>query len=102
MLFDQPPMEPIVARRNRRMRRKDNLARYPPGGLVKVQTFFGHAIANGFQDGECAMPFIQVKHARRDAQSFQRSKASDAEQQFLPYPDATVAAIKTRRQIAIL
>ena len=61
-----------------------------------------HPLADHLQPGEGAVPFVQVEHARVDAQRLQRADAADAQQQLLADAHAVVAAVEPRRQLAVL
>ena len=67
----------------------------------KLEPFVLHAAANGFQHGEAAVAFVQVKHAGRDPHRLQRAEAAHAQQQFLADAHAAVAAVQARSQFAV-
>src|ERR1700733_16049073 len=71
-------------------------------GLVKPQAFLLHTIANGLQDCDSALPFMEVKNARGDAHGSQGAEASDTEQQLLADSHPRVAAIQTRGELHVL
>src|ERR1700722_8714091 len=102
MFFHQPHIEPVVACGHRRVRRKDNLPGNSWCGLLKTEALIFHAVANGFENCERAMSFVQVQNARSDSHRFQGAETPDAKQQLLADADAPVAAIQTRRELPIL
>ena len=81
---------------------KDHLARNLPRGRIKFQALLFHARADGLEDGEAAVAFIQMQHARRDAHGFKRAIAAHAQQQLLPDAGARIAAIEPRRGVKTL
>ena len=83
------------------MRREHHFARNASGGFFKVHALFLHPISNGFKYGKRAMAFIEVKNAWRDPHRLQCTETSHAQNQFLPDPNAAIASIKPRCQIAI-
>ncbi len=102
VLFDQMGREAIMAGRNGRVRREDDLPGHAAAGLLEAQPFALHPLADHFQAGKRAVPFVEMQHARDDAQGPQRLHAADAQQQLLPDPRPLVAAVEPRRQAAIL
>src|SRR5215475_6642958 len=101
MFFKQVLVKTIMPGGNRRMRRENDLARNAAGGFFEIDAFFVHTASNGFENGEGAMPFVQVQYARCNTKRFQGSEPSDTKQQFLPDADAAVAAVEPRHEIAI-
>ena len=101
MLFNQVGAESIVTRGNWRVRGENNFARDIRQRGFEAQTFFLHAIVNRFEHDESAVTFVEMQHAGRDAHRFKRAESADAEQQFLANANAAIAAVKTRRQLAI-
>ena len=83
MLLKQIGMKAIVTRRHRGMGGKDHLTGNLMGRGVEGQTFFLHAIANGFQHGKATVALVKVKDPGRDAHGFEGAKAAYAKQQFL-------------------
>ena len=63
--------------------------------------FGDHSHAHQLERRKGAVAFVQVRHARRDAQRFEGPHAADAEQQLLPDAHALVAAVQARGQLAI-
>ena len=102
MLFNQIRAEAVVAGGHRRVRGEDDFAGDAVDGVVEIQAFFLHAIANRFEHRESAMAFVEMQHARRDAHRFQRAEAADAEQQFLADADARIAAVEARGKFHVL
>ena len=80
--------EAIVPGGNRRVRGEDRLAGDAAHGLFQRQPLADHPLPHEFQRGEGAMPFVQMNHARHDAQRLERPHAADAEQQLLANPHA--------------
>src|SRR5215831_2704603 len=101
MFLKQVFVKTIMPGRNRRMRRENDFARDTAGRFFEIDAFFVHPASNGFENGEGAMPFVQVQYARRNTERFQSAESSDAKQQFLPDADAAVAAVEPRHEIAI-
>ena len=102
VLLDQVGGEAVVSRGHRRVRREDDFARNLHGGGVEVDAFFLHAGADGLEDCESAVAFVQMQHAGRNAHRLQSAVAADAEQQFLADAGAAVSAIEARGQFAVL
>ena len=102
VLFDQIGAEAIMAGGHRRMRGEDDFARNLLRGSVEVQAFFFHAVADGLEDREAAVAFVQMQNAGRDAHGLERAKAADAEQQLLADAGARIAAVKARGGFADL
>ncbi len=102
VLVDERGSEAVVAGRHRRVGREDDLRRHTPQRFPRVDAFDDHALADELERGERAVALVEMEHARRDAERRERADAADAEQQFLPDPDAVVAAVEPRRQLAIL
>ncbi len=101
VLFDQAAVEAVVSGRHRRVRGEDRVLGDFAQGVVEAQAVVVHPLANRFERGERAVPFVQVIDARRDAQRPQRSHAADAEHQLLANSRAMVAAVQPAGQLAI-
>src|SRR5262249_36049734 len=84
-----------------RMRHENNFAQDTTNSFFEINAFFVHTTSNGFENGENAMPFVQVQYARRNTERFQSAESSNAKQQFLPDANAAVAAIEPRHEITI-
>ncbi len=102
VFFNQIGRKAVVAGGHRSVGGKDHF----PGNLigcgVEVQAFFLHAIAHRLQDRETAVPFVEVKDARRNAHGLQCAKAADAQEQLLPNTRARVSAVQARAQFQVL
>ena len=90
MLLDEIRMKPIVTGGHRRVGGEDDLRGDPPQRLPGVDAFALHAMAHQLEGGERAVPFVEMRDARRDAHRDQRAHAADAEQQLLADADAVV------------
>ena len=101
MLFHEPRIEAVVARRHRRVRGEHHFARDARHRRVERNALLLHPAANRFQHRESAVPFVQMQHARRDPHGFQRAESANAQQQFLPDAHAPVSAVQARSQLAI-
>ena len=101
VLFDQRCREAIVPGGNRRVGGEARHARDAPAGGVEGQAVGRHGVAHHLQDGEHAVPFVQVQHARLDAHCAERAHAADAQHQLLTDPGAQVATVEPRGQVAI-
>ena len=101
MLFDQAAVEAVVAGGHGRVRGEDGVLGHFAQRVVEAQAVVLHPLANGFQRGERAVPFVQVIDARRDAQGLQRPDAADAQHQFLADAGAVVAAVEPAGQLAV-
>src|SRR5215471_3133643 len=101
MFLKQVFVKTIMPGGNRRMRRENDFARDTAGRFFEIDAFFVHTASNVFENGEGAMPFVQMQYARRNTERFQSAESSDAKQQFLPDTDAAVAAVEPRHEIAI-
>jgi hypothetical protein len=102
VLLDEAFVETVVAGGDRRVRGEHHLARHARHGLVEPDAFLDHPRADGLEDGKAAVPFVEVQYRRRDAHRPQRLVAADAEQQFVTDAHAGVAAVQTRREVAVL
>ena len=67
MLFDQSGIEAIVPCRDGRVGREDRVLGYLAQGVVKRQAIVFHSFANDFQRGKCAMTFVEMIDARKNA-----------------------------------
>ena len=70
--------------------------------VVEVDAFVFHAGADGFEDGEAAVAFVEMQDAGRNAHGVESAEAADAEQQLLADAHAGVAAVEARGELAIL
>src|ERR1700722_20919348 len=102
MLLDQSRIEAVMTCGNGRMGRKNDFAGNARDGGVEIQSFFFHAAANRLEDGNPAVPFVQMKNAGCDAHGLQGAETTNAQKQFLPDSKAAIAAIKARREFPIL
>ena len=102
MFLDELRAKAIVPRRHWRVRGKHHFPRNAVDCIVEPQAFILHSIANGFEDRKSAVPFVEVKNARRDAHRFQGTKTSHTEQQLLPDSDTRISTIETRRELDVL
>src|SRR3974390_2238053 len=83
------------------MRCEDDFARHPGNCCLESQTLILHAHANRFEDGKCAVAFVEVKDTGRNSQGFEDAESSDSEQQLLADSNAEIAAIEARGKFAI-
>ena len=60
-----------------------------------------HAVADGFEDGEAAVAFVEMQDAGGDAHGFQCAESAYAEKQFLANAGAAVAAVEARGELEI-
>jgi len=93
VLFNQAPMKAVVPRRHWRVRREHHFARHPRQRLMKIQPLVDHAVANRFQHGKPAVPFVEMQHARRDAHRLERSETAHSQEKFLANAHAPVPAV---------
>src|SRR5262245_41275513 len=84
------------------MRCKHDLTRNAPSGLVEAEIFVVHSASNRFEHRKRTVAFIQMEDAGRYSHSPQGAEPSNPKQQFLANSHSTVAAIQSRRQIAVL
>ena len=101
VLFDEVGAEAVVAGGDGRVGGEDDFAGNLAGGGVEVEAFFFHAGADGFEDGEAAVAFVEMENAGRDAHGLERAEAADAEQQLLADAGAGVAAVEARGGLAV-
>src|SRR5208282_4984757 len=101
MLFDEIGIEAVVTGRDRGVRGEDDFARNLARGGHKIHALFLHATANRLENCEAAVAFVQMKHSRRDAHGSECTEAAHAQQKFLAYAGAAIAAIEARGEIAI-
>src|ERR1700722_13270457 len=94
-------MKTVVARRYRRMRREHHLAGNSGNGLIEADSFVDHTSPNGLQHREPAMALVHVIDARGNAHLAESAHPANAQQQLLANADTAVAAVQTRRQLAI-
>ena len=59
-------------------------------------------LVDALQDDESRVPFVQVPHGRCNPERAQRANAADAEDDLLLQTGFAIAAVETRREIAIL
>ena len=69
---------------------------------VKPDALFLHAHTDRFQHRKSAVPFVQVKNARRDAHGFKGAEASYAKHQLLPDSSPRISAVETRSQLPVV
>ena len=101
MLLDELRGKPIVAGRNRRVGREHDLRRHSPDRFGGIDAFRCHALPDSSSAAKALCPSFRCTAPGDMPYRRQRAHAADAEQQFLPDPDAVVAAVETRRQLAI-
>ncbi len=101
VFFDECGTEAIVACGDGGVGGEDDFAGDAAGGLIEVDAFFDHAVANGFEDCEAAVSFVEVKDSGRDAEGFEGAETTDAEEELLTDAGATVAAVETRGELEI-
>src|SRR5580698_6223792 len=94
VLFHQFGTEPVMPRRNRRVRRENYFARNLVGRRHKVHALFLHAITNGLQYSKTTMSFVQMQHAWRNTHRLQRAEPTNSQQQFLAYSRPPIAAVE--------
>jgi hypothetical protein len=80
MFFNQPAVKAVVSRRHRGVRGEGDLSRDPRHSLMEVDAFFLHPVADGFENREPAMTFVEMQNSGSDPHRFQSAKAADAEQ----------------------
>ena len=97
VLFDQSGVEAVVAGGHGRVGGEDGVLGDFAERFVERQAVVGHPLANHFERSECAVAFVEVVDARRDAQRAERLDAADAEHQFLADAGADVAAVEAAR-----
>src|SRR6202451_1128410 len=102
MFFDQIGIKAIVAGGHRSMSSEDHLARNGRHGGVEANAFIVHAHVDRFQHRESAVPFVQMKNARRDTHGSEGAGASNAKHQLLPDASARVSAIEAGSQFAVV
>ena len=81
---------------------KTDFAGNAADGMIEADALALHAVSNRFQNGEAAVPFVQVQNAGCDAHGSEGAEASDAQQQFLADPDARISSIQTRGKFTVL
>ena len=64
MFFDQAAVEAVVSGRDGRVRGEDGVLRHVAQGFVEAQPVVSISLADRFQRGEGAMPFVQMEDAR--------------------------------------
>src|ERR1700681_4091254 len=102
MLLHKAGIEAVVARGHRSMRCKSNFAGHARYGLIEIHAFFLHAAANRLEHRKTAVPFVQMKNARRDSHGPKSAKTSNAKQQLLTNSDAAVATVQPRSEFPVL
>src|SRR5678815_1559625 len=80
MFVDKFRNKSVVTRGNRSVGCEDYLACDARCCFRKRDALFQHPISNGFENRECAMPFVQVKDSGCYAHGFECTKSSDAQQ----------------------
>ncbi len=101
VLFDELGTEAVVAGGDGCVRGEDDLARDLAGGVVEVHALFVHAGANGFEDCEAAVAFVEVEDAGGDAHGLESAEAADAEEQLLADAGAAVSAVEARGEFEV-
>ncbi len=102
VLLDQVAVEAIVSGGDGRVRGEDRPLGDVAQGRVKAHPVVLHPVADGFQNGEGTVAFVEVIDAGQDSQGLQRPDAAHAGHQFLADAGAVVAAVEPRRQLPIL
>ena len=102
MLFDQIRIEAIVTGRYGGMGGEDHFPRHAGHCALERDALFFHARPDRFQHCKSAVPFVQVKNARRDAHGFEGFETSDAKQHFLPDSSPRVSAIEAGCQLPVV
>ena len=102
MLFNQVAREAVVPRGHWRVGGEHHLARDAWDRVLEHEAFFVHARANGLEDGEDTVAFVEMQDSRCDSHCPKRTEPADAEQQLLADANASVTAIEPRRELAVL
>ena len=98
--FDQVKRKRIVPGRDRRVRREHRGAANFVERLLEARAGLAQ-IADPLQDDERGVPFVEVIDRGRVAHRLQHADAADAEDDFLLHARLAIAAVETRRQLAI-
>src|SRR5271168_467412 len=101
VLLDELGAEAVVAGGDWGVGGEDDLAGDLAGGLVEGEAFFDHAIANGLEDCEAAVAFVEVKDSGGDSHGSESAEAADAEEELLADAGAAVAAIESRGEFEV-
>ena len=101
MLFDELGAEAVVAGGDGCVRGEDDLAGDLTGGVVEVHAFFEHASANGLEDCEAAVAFVEVKDSGSDAHGLEGAEAAYAEEELLTDAGAAVSAVEARGEFEV-
>ena len=102
VLLDQVRREAVVAGGHGRVGGEDDLAGNLHRGGFEVDALFLHTVADGLEDGEAAVAFVEVEHAGRDAHRLDGAETADTEQQLLTDAGARVASVEARSEFAVL
>ena len=101
VLFHQPGVESIVARRHGSMGGKNHFPANERQGLFKGQALVLHAGADGLQQGKSAVPLVQVKNTGSDPHGFQGPDAPDAQQQLLANAHPPISTVQAGSQFPV-
>src|SRR6266404_2542648 len=101
VLFDRIRFKAIVARRHRSVSYKYDFTRHARHRTFESDPFVFHAHANGFQNCEAAVSFVEVEHAGLDPQLSQGAQPSHPKQQLLPNANAAISTVQTRSQLSV-
>ena len=102
VLLDEIGRKAVVAGRDGRVGREDDVRGDEAQRLAGRQALALHALPHELERREGAVAFVQVGDAGRVAERAQRPRPADAEQQLLADAGPLVAAIEPRGQLAIL
>ncbi len=102
VFFDEAAVEAVVTGRHRRVRGEARVLRHFAKRFVERHAIVFHHLTNDFERSERTVTFVQVIHARRDAERLERLDAADAKDDFLANARALVAAVQAARQLAVL
>ena len=101
-LLDEVAVEPVVAGLDRRVGGEDGLGLDAAEGFREIDLVGDHLRPGHLQEGEGAVPLVEMDHARPDAEQGQGAYAPHAEDELLPDADARVRLVKPPREFAVL
>ena len=101
VLFHQPGVESIVARRHGSVGGENHFPVNERRGLFKVQALVLHAGADGLQHGKGAVPLIQVKNPGSDPHGLQGPNAPHPQQQLLANAHPPISAVQAGSQFPV-
>ena len=102
VMLDAVERERIVAGGHRRVGGEDRRCAAPPRAPRRTSMPRLDVLVDALQDDERGVAFVQMPDGRRDAERPERADAADAEDDFLLQARLPVAAVETRREVAIL